>query len=308
VNLKRSVLELLLKVLDVDGAVRRVRGGWEATGRAWYYDEERYARIAAARTAEAAAMLEYEHTTGCRMEFLQRALDDPDARPCGRCDRCAGSWYPESIAEDATAKASAALEKVGVELAPRALWPSGMSALGITASGKIPAGRALSTGRSLARLTDLGWGNRLRARFSANAEDSPIDDAMLRACARVLGDWDWEERPVAVVSLPSRSRPQLIDSLARGLASLGRLPYLGALELTGGGPTAGPGGNSAYRLASVWDRFAVPEQLRGALAEHPGPVLLIDDLADSKWTLTVAGAAIRDAGAEAVLPFALAQR
>jgi ATP-dependent DNA helicase RecQ len=308
VNLKRSVLELLLKVLDVDGAVRRVRGGWEATGREWDYDEERYARIAAARTAEAAAMLEYENTAGCRMEFLQNALDDPDAAPCGRCDRCSGVWYQESVAEDATATANAALDRVGVELAPRALWPSGMAALGISVSGKIPVQHALSTGRSLARLTDLGWGNRLRERFSANSEDSPIDDGMLRACARVLGDWDWEGRPVAVVSIPSRSRPLLIDSLARGLAALGRLPYLGALELVGGGPTAGPGGNSAYRLASVWDRFAVSEQLRVALAEHPGPVLLIDDLADSKWTLTVAGGAMREAGVDAVLPFALAQR
>jgi ATP-dependent DNA helicase RecQ len=183
-----------------------------------------------------------------------------------------------------------------------------MAALGISVSGKIPVQHALSTGRSLARLTDLGWGNRLRERFSANSEDSPIDDGMLRACARVLGDWDWEGRLVAVVSIPSRSRPLLIDSLARGLAALGRLPHLGALELVGGGPTAGPGGNSAYRLASVWDRFAVSEQLRVALAEHPGPVLLIDDLADSKWTLTVAGGAMREAGVDAVLPFALAQR
>jgi ATP-dependent DNA helicase RecQ len=307
VNLKRSTLELLLKVLDVDGAVRRVRGGWEATGAPWDYDEDRYARIAEARTAEAAAMLEYEHTSGCRMEFLQRALDDPDAKPCGRCDRCAGVWYPREVSADALDTAERALEKVGVDLTPRSLWPSGMASLGIAASGRIPVGSNFEIGRSLARLSDLGWGNRLRELFATGAADRPVDDVMLKACAGVLGEWDWASRPVAIVSMPSRARPQLIASLATGLASLGRLPNLGALELSDGGPEGGPGGNSAYRLAAVWGRFAVPHGMRETLALG-GPILLIDDLADSRWTLTVASRVLRDAGADAVLPFTLAQR
>ena len=33
-----------------------------------------------------------------------------------------------------------------------------------------------------------------------------------------------------------------------------------------------------------------------------GPVLLVDDLVVSGWTLTVAGVALREAGATAVLP------
>ncbi len=76
VDIRRSRLELLLKVLDVDGAVRRVQGGWVGTGQPWTYDAERYGRIAAARRSEQDAMLAYERTTECRMMFLQRALDD----------------------------------------------------------------------------------------------------------------------------------------------------------------------------------------------------------------------------------------
>ncbi|NKX49678.1 recombinase RecQ, partial [Arthrobacter deserti] len=95
-------------------------------------------------------------------------------------------------------------------------------------------------------------------------------------------------------------------SLARGLSEIGRLPYLGALALADGGPKGGPGGNSAFRLADVWNRFAVPEGGAGWFAGHPGPVLLVDDLADSRWTLTVAGRTLRAAGAAGVLPFALA--
>jgi len=105
--------------------------------------------------------------------------------------------------------------------------------------------------------------------------------------------------------MPSASRPQLLDSLARGLAQVGRLEYLGAIDLVRA-ESSGPGGNSAFRLADVWGRFAVSPELASALASVDGPVLLVDDLADSRWTLTVATKLLREAGADEVLPFALA--
>nr|WP_274637776.1 RecQ family ATP-dependent DNA helicase [Microbacterium bovistercoris] len=307
-DLKRSTLEVLLKVLDVDGAVRRVQGGWVATGADWAYDHARYDRIGQARQDEAAAMLAYETTDGCRMQFLQSALDEPDAQRCGRCDRCAGGWYPVEVPADAATAASATLDRVGVELAPRSLWPTGMAALGIPVSGRIAAGRNLSPGRSLARLTDLGWGNRMRELFATGAPDAAVDSALVQACTRVLAEWEWELRPAAVVSMPSRSRPALIASLAQALAGIGRLPYLGALDAVDDGPRGEPGGNSAYRLAAVWGRFAVPDAAATALASLGGPVLLVDDVADSRWSLTVAAGALHDAGAAGVLPFTLAQR
>ena len=93
----------------------------------------------------------------------------------------------------------------------------------------------------------------------------------------------------------------------RGLGQLGRLPYLGGLDLAHGGPTGQPGGNSAFRLATVWERFVVGPELADRIAElGDQPILLIDDLADSRWTMTVAGRELRRAGATAVLPFALA--
>jgi ATP-dependent DNA helicase RecQ len=125
----------------------------------------------------------------------------------------------------------------------------------------------------------------------------------------VLGEWNWEERPAAVVSMPSRRHPLLIESVARTLSEVGRLPWLGALEFANGGPTGEPGGNSAYRLANVWDRFAVgPALATGLEALGSRPVLLIDDIADSRWTLTVSARLLRRAGAGAVLPFTLALR
>ena len=303
VDIRRTPLELLLKVLDVDGAVARVRGGWIATGQPWTYDEDRYRRIAAERVAEQQHMIEYEETTACRMEFLQRSLDDDTATPCGRCDNCAGAWFPTAIRDDATDAASAALDRVGVPLEPRRQWPTGADRLGVPVRGRIPAEEQADEGRALARLTDLGWGGTLREMFAAGAADTPIPPNVLAACVRVLAGWGWAERPVAVVAMPSRSRPQLVDSLAHGIADVGRMPMLGALDAVEGGPSGGPGGNSAFRLAGVWGRFSAD-----ALAVPAGPVLLVDDLVDSRWTVTVAARELRRAGASAVLPFALALR
>ena len=308
VDLRRSPLELLLKVLDVDGAVRRVTGGWVATGQPWVYDSDRYERIAAARLAEQNAMLDYERISGCRMEFLQRALDDDTAVPCGRCDNCTTAWYPTELSEGAASTAGSALDRVGVALEPRAQWPTGADRLGVTAKGRIDVGDRVLPGRSLARLTDLGWGNTLRDIFAPGTVDAPASPALLAACVRVLAEWGWAERPVGVVAMPSRRHPLLVASVAAELSRVGRLPMLGALDLVGAGPTGESGGNSAYRLSSVWGAFEVGEELAVNLAGAHGPVLLVDDLGDSRWTLTVAGRLLRRAGAPGVLPFTLALR
>lgn len=155
VDIRRTPLELLLKVLDVDGAVDRVQGGWRATGEPWMYDEHRYARIAAERVAEQQHMLDYEQTDACRMEFLQRTLDDDTAVPCGRCDTCAGAWYPAGVTEDATQIAVSALDRVGVPIEPRRQWPTGADRLGVPVRGRIAADEQYTEGRALARLTDL---------------------------------------------------------------------------------------------------------------------------------------------------------
>ncbi|KQZ82264.1 recombinase RecQ [Microbacterium sp. Root166] len=308
VDIRRSRLELLLKVLDVDGAVERVQGGWRSTGVPWTYDAERYRRIAEARTREQQSMIEYETTTGCRMEFLQRALDDPTAVPCGRCDNCTAPWYPTDIAPDTTVAADAAVNRVGVLIEPRAQWPSGMNRLGIDLRGNIAPDERLEPGRALARLTDLGWGGTLRAAFAPGAPDAEISPAMAAACVRVLAEWGWPTRPAAVVAMPSRTHPKLVSSLARTIAEVGRLPLLGSLEPTGAGP-GGSGGNSAYRLAGVAGSFRVDPPLADAVAGLGGaPMLLVDDLVDSRWSLTVAGRLLRQAGAGPVLPFVLAAR
>ncbi|MBK8462636.1 MAG: ATP-dependent DNA helicase RecQ [Nigerium sp.] len=320
VDLRRSPLELLLKVLAVEGAVESVQGGWIATGAPWVYDAERYARIAQAREAEQAAMLAYERldqapdAAGCRMAFLTAALDDPHSAPCGRCDVCAGPWYPTAIAVASLEGAQTTLDRVGVPLPARTLWPTGLDRLGVLADGepvrgKIATSEQVEQGRVIARLTDLGWGGTLRTLFAPDADGRAVDTELPaelgRAAIRVLAGWGWNRRPVAVAWVPSQSRPRLGASLATGLASAGRLELLGPLELSPDA-AAGSAANSAYRVRDLWGRFRVGTAMAERLATLDGPVLLVDDRVDSRWTITIAGRLLRRAGADAVLPFALA--
>jgi ATP-dependent DNA helicase RecQ len=279
----------------------------------------RYERVTRTREAEAEAMLAYQRASGCRMRFLAEALDDPWAADCGRCDRCAGAWYPGSIPVAARRTAAERLARAGVEVAPRAQWPAGMDRLGVPVRGRIPEPERVATGRTVARLTDLGWGGRLRALLDPATPDAAAGADLLRACVEVLRQWEWRRRPVAVAAIPTRRRPRLVASVARHLADVGRLAWLGPLDAgapgprggpggqPGRGPGDGPGGNSAFRLAGLWDGFSVPEPMRQAMrAIEDAPVLLVDDLIDSRWTVCLAGRALRLAGAGEVLPFALA--
>ncbi|MFB1294648.1 ATP-dependent DNA helicase RecQ [Mycobacterium sp. pW049] len=302
VDLNRSRLEMVLKVLDVDGAVRRVKGGWIATGQPWGYDEQRYRTLDEARKREQQAMLDYQSTSTCRMAFLRVQLDDPelgDDEKCGRCDNCSGARYSgdvdAAVAEDSRHR----LMRPGVALAPRKQWPTGLGKLGLDLTGKITDGPA--PGRVIGRLTDLGWGARLRALL--DADDAEVSDDVVQAAVKVLASWDWETRPTAVMAVDSDRHPALITSLARKLAELGRLTDLGVLRYA---PDRRPvtAANSAYRVAALDRSFSTPDP--AVVTAGGGPVLLVDDMADSGWTLTMAARAVRAAGAQQVLPFALA--
>ncbi len=299
VDLGRTRLEMVLKVLDVDGAVRRVKGGWIGTGQPWFYDEPRYRKLEEARRREQQAMLDYQATGECRMTFLRAQLDDPqltEGTLCGRCDNCAGARYDTEVDSAAVDAARDRLARPGIDISPRLQWPTGMAKLGIDLSGRITDGPA--TGRAIGRLTDLGWGVRLRRLLSAADEPAPAD--VLAATVAVLASWSWESRPVAVMGVDSSTHPVLIGSLVDGLAEVGRLRNLGTLRYRPGRrPVAAA--NSAYRVMALEDSWIEPD-----LGGVAGPILLVDAETDTGWTFTMAARMLRQAGAESVLPFALA--
>jgi ATP-dependent DNA helicase RecQ len=302
VDLGRTRLEMVLKVLDVDGAVRRVKGGWVGTGQQWTYDEPRYRKLDEARKREQQAMLDYQSTDGCRMAFLRGQLDDPELRDgerCGRCDNCTGKRYDADVDATAAEETRARLMRPGVELTPRKQWPSGLGKLGVDLSGRIGDGPA--PGRVIGRLTDLGWGARLRRLL--DEPDAEVSDDVVAAAVKVLASWEWQTRPTAVLALDSDRHPKLIASLARELSRLGKLTDLGVLQYA---PErrAVTAANSAYRVTALQGAWTPPDP--AVIGASNGPVLLVDDMTDTGWTLTMAARVVRAAGAEAVLPFALA--
>ncbi|MGV0905585.1 RecQ family ATP-dependent DNA helicase [Mycobacterium novum] len=300
VDLNRSRLEMVLKVLDVDGAVRRVKGGWLGTGAQWTYDEPRYRKLDELRRSEQQAMLDYQSTDGCRMSFLRAQLNDPKLREgerCGRCDNCAGPRFDAEVDPTAAAATRERLMRPGVEITPRRQWPSGLAQLGVTLSGRISDGP--EPGRVIGRLTDLGWGARLRRLL--DEPDREVPDDVVRAAVSVLAGWDWQTRPTAVLGLDSATHPVLIGSLADRLAQLGRLTRLETLRYVPG-RRATAAANSAYRVAALQGAWQPPTDLPADV----GPVLLVDDVTETGWTLTMAARVLRAAGAPQVLPFALA--
>ena len=300
VDLSRSRLDQVLKVLDVDGAVRRVKGGWVSTGQPWEYDAARYAGLAQARQAEQDAMLEYQTTDSCRMLFLRGQLDDATVEgPCGRCDNCTGRLRDPAVDPAVAERVDARLTAPGVRVTQRRQWPTGISV-----RGRI---QGVEPGRALGRLFDIAGGPALTQLIDDPAwrPTSPWrQDTWLPRIVAVLSDWDWTQRPTTVVAIGSHDpeRTAFVGALAEAIAGVGRMSFAGVLPVR---PGAGEvtAQNSAYRVTALLDHWDYT-----GVGEADGPVLLVTDLIDTGWSVTVAGHALAERTGQPVLPFALASR
>src|SRR3954449_10215371 len=229
-GLRRGRLESLLKVLDVEGAVERLDGGWAATGRPWTYDTERYAGIAAARRREQQVMRDYQSGAACLMRVLRTELDDPGATDCGRCSVCTGA-LPHPGTEPSTESVRAAwqhLKAQQVVIEPRKMWPAGAGR-----RGKIAESARAEPGRALSRGDDAIWAGPVRAALAAGP---PAGDELFAGLVDVLKRWGWPAgRPTWVTWVPSRRRDPLLRDLATRLAELGRMTVANPLTATGPG-------------------------------------------------------------------------
>jgi ATP-dependent DNA helicase RecQ len=289
---RRNRLESLLKVMSVDGAVARAEGGWAATGQPWVFDADRYAALRRARAAEAELMRRYATAQQCLMMLLQQTLDDPDPQPCGRCGVCTGAPVvagapPADAVDDARRWMRAATYR----LEPRKMWPSGAGRRGRIAGA--------DEGRAVTFADDQAW-----PEVVADVNRGVVGPASRQAAVEVLGRWrhEWAARPTCVVSLPGPDGGPYAGQLAEHVAEVGKLPSIDALRWNGG--PALTDCSSAARVASLAERLSVPSdtQLAGAT------VLLVASTMQTGWTLTLAAALLREAGAERVLPLVANQR
>jgi len=296
-GLRRTRLEALLKVLDVEGAVERVDGGWTVTRREWVYDRPRHDGVAAARRAERQVMRDYLAGSGCLMELLRRELDDPLAEPCGRCSVCTGRVpHPGTTPDEDILKAAKAhLRSQVTVLEPRKMWPSGAPRRGKIAQAlRAEPGRALAVGDD-----DAAWSDVLAEFFTAGV----VSDELMSGVVAALGKWGWPAgRPTWVTWVPSRKHGTQLAELARRVADVGRMQLAPALAADGSGYQAD---------ASTYTVAATTALARLSIASTPvpdGPVLLIDDVTRSGFTLTASAVLLREAGSGPVYPFAVHKR
>ncbi len=310
VNVRRSRLQLLLKVLDVDGAVEKVGSGWQRTGVDWELDTGHYQRLADLRRREHAIMRSFVDGDGgggvdgggrCLMQTLGEVLDDPDAQPCGRCQGCTG-WEPDVEMDDqAIADAREHLRTRAVVVGQRRMWPSGLDEV----KGRIDAGRGALQGRALAGGDGSGWDDvvdRLLASSVAGHLDEAALDEVVDGLTKVLSRWSWSRRPVAFVPVPSGRHGALAATVAQRLAELGRLPMVDALVDTGAPPQSTMA-NSPHKAANALRGLAVDPDAAADLPD--GPVVLVDAVTDSGWTLVASAHRLTEAGERDVLPLVL---
>lgn len=288
-NVRPTQIESLLKNLEVDGAIERIGSRWSRTLYPWSYDHERVESVTALRVAEQAQMLEYIATDGCRMQLLGSYLDDHTEEPCGTCDNCAGKGIEVHLDPAIVQRAVDHLRRAERVIEPRKLLPIG---------GIVPIDRRHESGRALSVWADGGWGNLVR---TGKQKDGRFDDQLVDAAADLIGNrWNPEPPPTWVTFVPSRRNPRLVADFAGRLATALGLACEDVVVRVRDTEPQKTMQNSAQQYRNVEGAFAV----RGPVP--PGPVLLVDDIVDSRWTLTTVCMELRAAGAGPVLPFALA--
>lgn len=304
VNLGRSRLTTLLSILEVAGAVSRTKGGWRVSPEPFVYDEEKATRLRKLRRDEADQMAGFGALTTCRLKFLRDCLDDAESTDCGRCDRCAPPRWNVELDPGLVGEAQQILRGGDIGIEPRRQWPSGLD----EPKGRIAPDRQALLGRALSRTGDGGWSLAVDTFLSQPGESLTDDDVnhLVAGLQKVLRRWDWTERPTWICPVPSRRHHEHIDRVAAAIGELGKLPVHRALIRNGDGGWQSEQANSAHQVANLWGRLAIEQS---ALPPQPvldGPVLLIDDRVDSRWTITIAASLLTDSGVDQVLPLTLA--
>ena len=296
VNIGYGRLAAMLKVLDVEGAVTQAGSTvkWQRTDQPWTYDEVRVEHVTAIRRREQQAMRDYATTDACLMAFLRRELDDPDVADCGRCASCAGPPLPGTFDPAVANQASRYLRKEDLGLTPRKQWPRGLD----SHRGRIADDQRLEPGRALCRWGRAGWGPLVEQGMLRHGR---FDDRLVGAAVELIRDaWQPGPAPAWVAWVPSRRRPALIADLAQRIAGALGLPAVEAVTIRADTPSQRGMHNSVQQAGNALAAYEI------AGTPPTGPVLLVDGMVHSQWTLTVVGMLLRDAGVEAVHPFALA--
>jgi ATP-dependent DNA helicase RecQ len=289
VNLGMGRIEAMLKILDVEGAVRRDGTRWQSIPSAgWAYDADRYKQVTALRRAEQDAMAAFGADGRCLMRVLQEELDDPDPRDCGRCSVCTSPRFAQPPDPALVELAARHLRSTPLELEVKKMAPDAAGAM-----RKIPADARTERGWALARFGDGGWWPAVQR----GLRDGTFEDDVVAGLADVLRT---AGVPVAwVTSVPSVSLGDVIERLAKRLATELGVQRVALVSRTDNRPPQREMANAVQQAANVRGAFTV------TATPPPGTGVLLDDRRHSGWTMAMVGGQLRRAGAQRVVPLAL---
>ncbi|MFN8373597.1 MAG: RecQ family ATP-dependent DNA helicase [Anaerolineae bacterium] len=296
-NVRFTVLEKILTHLEVEKIVDKVGASYRAIKTDAAPDYARWQSVTENRRHELAQMRAYVQHEGCLMRFIADALDDPsNSQPCGKCKNCKRSQSKFTPNPQDIARASRFLRKGNpLVIEPRKQLIRGLP--GVTRAKDLYVN---ATGIALCSYYDAGWGEQVRAgRYQLNHYS---DELVQESAALLRGQWKDadDDPPEWVTAVPSLRRPKLVPDFAQRLAKALSLPYVPVLEHITQHPEQKTMQNSFQRASNVIDKFDVID------TPPSSPVLLVDDLVDTRWTLTIIGDLLQRAGSGDVYPFALA--
>lgn len=305
VNLRSSQIEKVLKLLVVEprSPVVRIDGKWFRTPNAFVMDRERIAHLTRQRELEWGQMQEYISNRRCSMQFLANALDDITSGPCGRCAVCLQQpVLPVETDPSTVIEARRFIRHSEMPLQLKKQWE--LSALKQYTSLfgwrglNIPQNLRGQDGRVLSRWGEPVWG----ALVAQGKAAGRFDDQLVSATVDLLRHrWPEAARAAWVACIPSLRHPELVPDFARRLADALGIPFRDAIQKT----------RETEQQKQMENRYHQCHNLDGAFSVdvdlcYSDPVLLVDDVVDSTWTLTLTSALLRQVGVSAVLPFALA--
>ncbi len=295
-NLSYGRVDKAIELLSLESPAPVVKQGtkWHLTTanlteRFW----QRAERLTELRRFEQGQMQEYVRLTSGHMQFLIRALDGDSSRVG------APALPPLATTPDRALvlEAVAFVRGNSLPILPRKMWPVGGMAR-YQVKGKISAGHCAQPGRALSCWGDAGWGDLVRRAKL----DGHFTDDLVEACVALVRDWRPDPAPTWVTCIPSRRHPHLVPDFARRLAVSLSLPFQTVLERTDERPAQKTMANSVQQARNLDGAFTL-----GVKRLPAGPVLLVDDMVDSGWTLTVAAWLLRTSGSDLVFPLTLAR-
>ncbi len=298
-NLRHSQIEKVLKLLSVENPAPVIKDGsrWFRTPVHYRMDHNRITHLTRQRVQEWQEVQAYIADIGCKMTFLRRALDDFDPTSCGKCSSCLG--YPEvnvHVDPILAHRAGTFLKHAEMVIEPKAQVASN-AFLEYGFRGNLPQHLRAQEGRVLSRWGDAGWGRLV----ADNKHAGRFNDELVDAMAEMIQQrWQPNPAPLWVCCVPSRNHPELVPDFARRLAVRLGLPFIDAIRKVKDNQPQKGQQNRFHQCRNLDGAFDIYQR-------NPGqPVLLVDDVVDSGWTLTVIAALLQQAGSGPVYPVALA--